>query len=65
MTFGELWGICLGEPSGRTWGNQSGRVTERRLKTLSKNPLKLLLVRELFVRGVLVVEDPEDALTYP
>jgi hypothetical protein len=48
-TLGELSKIgTLGEPSGRTWGNQSGRMTERRLKMLSKNPLKLRLVREYF-----------------
>ena len=43
---GDLWEICLGKPSGYARGNRWGRMTERHLYTLSKNPIKLRLVRE-------------------
>ena len=40
-------GPKMREPAGWRRGNQSQRVTERRLLTLSKNALKLRLIKEL------------------
>ena len=63
LNLGELWEICLGEPSGRIWGNRWGRRTERRLYKLSKNPLKLRLVRNKLKKMILLATDPRRSIS--